>query len=222
MRYMERLIGRIVQNRFLSPPEQTAVETEKMWEVYPTEAGFRLINRLFGFSLITPDDWGVEIGPMQNRSVTILIKPPEKKGFQTSVVPSILIFSRLPEQGETLEDFLHMVLVPNPSLRGISSTPEVKTYELEFLELYPEEGGGYCCITGIQRKTPQFPGTLLETPRAVPKNGDSEDIQYYAAEQVYRRFDGVIYYLILLDTSLSVKEEAFQDYQQILAGLVIE
>jgi len=188
--YMERLIGGIVQNRFLPPPEETSVENEKLWEVYRTEDGFNLVNRLFGFSLITPEDWEVRLGPVQNRNVSVLIKPPGKKGFQTNVLPTILIFSRLPEQGETLEDFLQEVFRSSQSLRELSSTPEVKTYELESAELYPAEGGGYCYVTGIQRRAPRFPGVLLEKPISISRNGDGEGVRYYAAEQVYRRFEG--------------------------------
>jgi len=93
-------------------------------------------------------------------------------------------------------------------------------HELINPELYTGEGGGYCYVTGFQRKAPQFPGTLLEAPLDLPYSG--EDVQYYAAEKMYRRFEGEIYYFILLDTTISAKEEAFKDYQQVLTGFIIE
>ncbi|WP_231133355.1 hypothetical protein [Capillibacterium thermochitinicola] len=217
--YMERLLGQIVQNRFLPLPAEASVDNEKLWQFYADETGFKLVNRLFGFSLTIPAEWDVRVGPMQNRSVAVLVKPPGKRGFQGSVLPSILLFARRPEVGETLDDFLSTVL-GGQAVRELGSMDGRKTYELETPELYPAEGGGYCYVTGDQRTAPRFPGILLEEPRDVPRQG--EGVHYYAAGPVYRRFDGEIYYLLLLDTALSVKEEALRDYQQVLAGLVIE
>ena len=73
--------------------------------------------------------------------------------------------------------------------------------------MYPEWGGGHMYAVTFERRMPSFPGLLLESPSYPPK-GNAGEMAYYKALPSQNRFEGRIFYVILLDACEDIAEKA--------------
>jgi len=78
-------------------------------------------------------------------------------------------------------------------------------------------------MIGIEREAPKYPGLLLETPASIPKTKLGERPTVYRAQGSKKRFDGRIFYLIMLDSCEDIHEQSYAIFKTFFDNqLIIE
>ena len=79
----------------------------------------------------------------------------------------------------------------------------------------------------FSRAAPQYPGLKIEEPIPIPSgsgwnNKGDVVVNYVTPRKRYMRFEGTIFYGIMLDTASAVEKEADGDYERLLKSIVVE
>ena len=126
-------------------------------------------------------------------------------------------------ENESIEEYINNLSASYHGKTPISFTNKYADqfgYEIQDSTMYQDIGGGHLYTIGIAREEPSYPGFLLETP-ALPPPGNNE-IVYYRATESKDRFEGRIFYTIMLDSCEDIHEESlaifknFVEYQLII------
>jgi hypothetical protein len=86
--------------------------------------------------------------------------------------------------------------------------------------MYQDIGGGHWYMIGIERDRPKYAGLLLENPVALPK-GNPNEITYYRASDCKDRFNGKIFYAIMLDSCEYINEQSFSIFKSLFDNQII-
>jgi hypothetical protein len=179
---------------------------------------------MFGVQISVASTWPTTLGDLQKEISTVQLKTGPHPGKNGGVTPNILVFMRVPKDGETLTDFVKS-LMPGKSPKPITTTvcpvEECLAFGDDNAKVYADEGGGHAIVTVFQRKSPEFPGLVFEKPSARPSSG-GEKTTYSRPVDRIRRLEGNLYYLVLLDFADSVTKDAKADYESFLKNMVVE
>jgi len=75
-------------------------------------------------------------------------------------------------------------------------------------------------MVGIERKVPDYPGLILESPVAL-SGGEMGKVSYYTASNSKNRFKSRIFYLIMLDTCEDIHEQSFAVFRTLFDKQII-
>ncbi|NLW48317.1 MAG: hypothetical protein GXY86_13410 [Firmicutes bacterium] len=212
-------------NQLKEPPQDSQLGPDQVWTVYQDSDHINYRNRIFGFTLQVPASWLAEPTGCQNNSAAIFIIPPTKKGLTGEVSSTMLLLARWMKAGEDINDFLSEVLDPRYSFKEVQSDLNwegVKAYQGTAEDVYSDEAGARNCLIAFSRKEPEQPGLLLEFPVELNQSDSEAVVSYYRSEDEYTRFSGEIYYLLILDTTDSVYEEAKEEFDLVIKNLIVE
>jgi hypothetical protein len=73
--------------------------------------------------------------------------------------------------------------------------------------MYKDVGGGHMYMIAFESDMPKNPGMLLETYSTLPK-GNNQEISYYKSSDTKNRFEGKIFYTIILDTCEDIHDQS--------------
>jgi hypothetical protein len=203
----------------LKTPDPTATYSkEDAWSVKTVDSRSVVTNFVCGFSFSSPGEWRVaRLDVQQGQCIVQLETGPYRNGTR-DVVPNILVIVRQTKTGESLEDFKKLFMQKAPfkpaSVRNCPSQ-ECLTSEAVKPGLYGADGDGHAILTVFERRAPAFPGLALEEPTTLPSPEEGKTTHLHPNERL-NRFEGTLYYLVLLDTASSVFDKAEYDFEDFL------
>jgi hypothetical protein len=139
--------------------------------------------------------------------------------------PSILVVAQRPPKDETLQQFAQSFATKGkfrpftPPRCPVSSCVGLLGVRPG---LYGKEGDGQEQIVVFERDEPRFPGLIFEAPADSSPAAASEGAVELRPDEIPERIPGKLYYLVALDTSSSIEEDADKDFGFILANLTVE
>ena len=214
----------IAQNRMKKPELSRSYSQQEVWSFTKRASVSEYVNTMFGIRFSVPNDWNLRFLDIQNGQSLVQIQMAPFHAAAGDIRPNILIIIRPPKSGETINDFVKAIMkYPSASPAKISNCPSDSCFAIQGKELgtYGAAGDGYGTITGFQREQPEFPGIKFEEPLGVPEP-TSNGPQYFRPTQRISRIPGTLYYLVLLDTAGSVRDEANSAYTNFLKRVVVE
>jgi hypothetical protein len=92
--------------------------------------------------------------------------------------------------------------------------------ELKDKNMYQDIGGAHMHMIAINRARPKYAGLLLEQPMTIPQ-GETNKMTFYKAGDSKDRFDGQIYYVIMLDACEDIYDEAYRVFKETFEKQII-
>lgn len=209
----------VARKRTLPVDAEAEYEAKRAWSYQQVNDGYRFLNSACGMEISSKAEWQISFPPLQKGTCVAQIKV----GPYNSITPNLLLLARQAKPGETLADFLQSFLAEKPSKPSEApACPVSKCLAIESLVpgMYKDAGDGLGLLAAFERDAPRFPGILFEQPWAPPK--DKEGLKFYHPDEALQRMPGKLYYLVLLDTATSVKDQARADYTEFLKSMRVE
>ena len=221
--YVEKQAGEHVKSLLVKVSNSDVIETSKQWMAFDSNMVF--LNRLFGMRITICKDW--KIIPQDNKlgktnSSGVFILPPMEKGKKGNLGYTIAVISKIPEKGETFQKFIDSSIgsFSSESERSDFEVNDVKyvAYKIKKTDVYPDEGGAKVRLLFVERNEPEFPGMIIEHP-IIPikdKSSDSKGVSYFRMNPQYTRYQGKLFYLIILDTADSIFDKSDKVFMRFL------
>lgn len=196
---------------------------EKAWHVEGEGADRRYQNWPCGFQLELTDSQ--KLGSLLVKDglcmAQVQLGPyPTRRG---DVFPSALIIVGRKGDASSLDDFMdrfEFLRGRKPASLPACPGDSCRAFQTRNPAAYPDEGGGLFLVQALERPEPALPGLIFERPR-VPPRGEP-GMHYYQPITHPVRYTGTLYYLIGLDTAVSVAEQAKSEFRRLLLDLVVE
>jgi len=220
----------IARKRFTVPDAAGSQEVRSVWYAHETgsECGVEFVASAFGVSLCAKAEWRVQPSGGKNGQTTFVFELGPYKCPAGDVTPEILLIVRQAKPGESLEDFLRASAPNKPGSQLTTRAsallcPAQLCLSAEIVRPggYQEAGDAHAFVTVFQREAPDFPSLLFEHPSQLPQ-GEEGKISYFHPNEFLHRFEGRLYYMVLLDTASSVREPAQKDYEFFLQHMRAE
>lgn len=203
----------------LKMPDPTATYSkENAWSVKTVDSRSVFTSFVCGFSFSSPGEWRVARLAVQEGQCVVQLETGPYKNGASDVVPNILVIVRQAKTGESLDDFKKVFMRTGPFKQAsVHNCPsqECQTSEAVKPGLYGSNGDGHAILTVFERRAPAFPGLALEEPTALPSPEEGKTTHLHPNERL-NRFEGTLYYLVLLDTASSVLGKAEDDFEDFL------
>jgi hypothetical protein len=185
-------------------------------------------SRLCGVLFAARSSWGADIRDVAKGTCVAIFSPPAYPAKVGKSSPSVMLLSQPAEAGETLNDFVHKFLKGKSATAVAASgvrcpVTTCVAYEVSDKEMYANEGGAHLVVEAFERDMPEFDGLIFERPESPPKAGEKQnEMVYFRADEEYHRLPGKLYYLVLLDSNVSIFDAANQDYEFFLKSMRVE
>jgi hypothetical protein len=219
----DSLLG-IASNRFKDFDGETTTSARDVWEAHEKSTGVVFTSTLCGISFAAGANWRVEIPDMKNNVCLAQFGIGPFPGKAGDITPNILVVARPAKPGETLQDFAKVFVRPAIS-KSIAPADCPSTNCLAYEQTdpggYKSQGDALGLVTIFERAAPEFPGLLFEVPTSPPES-KSGQASYFRVVPSFRRLSGTLYYLVLLDTASSVRNQAESDYDNFLKSTRVE
>ena len=124
---------------------------------------------------------------------------------------------------DKLENFVDNFITPYPYKKNFEFSnkyPDMISFELKDKNMYQNIGGAHMHMIGIKRERPEYAGLLLEQPITIPQ-GETNKMTFYKAGNSKDRFDGQIYYTVMLDACEDIYNEAYKLFKEIFEKQII-
>jgi hypothetical protein len=223
----ETAYGSKMRSLFAPGNKASAYNYNDIWEVSFNDF-ISLVCRPLGIKLLVDPTWNIDFFDYKGYYSMITVGPPAKKikkGIKNDY--SISIIMKTKKDGDDLDSLLDK----------ITSKYKFRT-KTEFSDKYPatisyevKEAGKHknnCrFVVGLCREKPEYPGYMLERPMAIPIE-KSDELEYnhyflYPPGSLKDRFDGTIYYIIILDADKDLYPKALDDLKSLFENqLIIE
>jgi hypothetical protein len=203
----------------LKTPDPTATYSkEDAWSVKKVDSRSVFTSFVCGFSFSSPGEWRVARLDVQEGQCVVQLETGPYKNGAADVVPNILVIVRQAKTGESLDDFKKVFMRDAPfKPASVRNCPSQECLPSEAVKpgLYGANGDGHAILTVFNRPAPAFPGLALEEPTTLPSAEEGKTTYLHPNERL-NRFEGTLYYLVLLDTASSVFEKAEYDFEDFL------
>lgn len=218
-------LSQTIRSKIKAPDPGSNIAKEEFWRISKTGDQLTITCYPFGFKVNIPLEQSNRCFLTEYKDRTSLLHilgTPTKKGNMI-YSPEILITSYLPKQDESLDSFKNKFLYKEAiwkpydlslklcesSYIGDSATPSGK------------KTGSRTIMTFFKRQAPKFNGVVLEEPRN-EFNEKPEGTKFYRMSDIYERFEGNIYYMILFEAPKPIFTIGFGEFKDILSGFVVE
>ena len=223
--YFEEKLGNNVKNRIKPVNADSTYTNRELWTVADGDL-LSFISRPLGLKLLIDSTWRVSIHNYQNHQSGLTLIPPALKNNQgREITYTIAILMKVAQNGDNLNSYIDRFVAKFPAKKTDDFTDRFEgtlSFEIQDKNLYHDIGGAHFQMIGIERDKPKYPGLLLEEPVLIPQ-GNSEQVSFYRAGDTKDRFDGVIYYAIMLDVCEDIYSEAYKVFKQFFeTQLIIE
>jgi hypothetical protein len=209
---VEQFLPELPRNREISPDE--------LFENRKIDGHQGILSYPFAIWMPVREDWNIRPLPFTGENGAIMfqserIRDESGRGISYSIL--VVVYLGNPRGAESLlENFANARPV-----EGRGKLPEdIRLYEFSDPSMYPEAGGGRGMLAILHR---EGSGSYsFERPSLPPGMDESEGLSYFKPRPQYIRPEGMISYIILLDTAGNIYERSLEDYYQFLSGMIID
>ncbi|MBL4655843.1 MAG: hypothetical protein JKY33_08480 [Bacteroidia bacterium] len=223
--YFDQVLGKTVRDRLVVPDPSAKYEVEDLWSYQEEGEMSTFISRALGLKFSVDSTWNLNFGKYTNRTSYIMITPnAETNNEGREVTYSILVMMHNPEEGETIDGYSSKMVGKYPDKKShdqFNSMNPNLSYEIKDTSMYTDLGGGHLQFMGITKNYPKYPGLELEIPVKIPE-GKKKKLAYYRLNSTFNRFEGDIFYVVMLDTYEDIYEKSLKVYEVFLENLIIE
>lgn len=184
-----------------------------------------LTGASLGVQVKVHSDWEKEGFQLKGDKGTSLFCSGPYAAKKGTLRPCILLLVKQAKPGQTLEEFSASfgrdgTFVPYAPLR----CPAAKCIAEKGVQpgMYHENGDGHGRIVFFEREQPEFPGLIFESPSSLPHQDGKVGPETFRFAQTQQRMPGKLYYLVMLDTAVSIEEPAMKDFDFFLQNLTVE
>jgi len=219
----ETQLGDNIHKRIVEVDKDNTYKKEDIWSASTGEKT-TFVCRPLGIKVLIDSTWDLSIYDYQKRQGVFIINPPtlkNKKGKEIHYTIALLM--KVADNNETLESYLNNFVSKYPDKKAIPFSDKYDkmiSYEIHDKTMYQDIGGGHLYMIGVERKMPDYPGLLLESPVTLPK-GSSDQVNYYTASDSKSRFKGKIFYAIMLDSCEDINEQSFSIFKKLFDTQII-
>lgn len=216
---------KILAERIESYDSGKEYSAKDAWASIKGQQQVTFINRACGISATLKPDWEISQLAFQHGTCALVAATHYYQGTLDKWRPNVMILARPAKPGESLADFEKLMMT-----RGTYEKAAVEFCPVEKCEQftgsdpqsYAPGGGARPHIIFIERSEPARPGWLLEEPHDFLEFKPDGGYVTYSPEKQLNRIKGKIFYVVLLDTAVSIEQPADEDFQFFLKNLVIE
>lgn len=221
--YFEEQLGDNIRQRIKNVDKNNNYKKEDIWTA--TEGNLMTFTcRPLGMKILVDTTWQLSIYDYNNGQSAFIITPQpikNKKGREINYTIAILM--KTANDNDGLDSYLNNFVSKYPNKTKIKLTDKYDNmiaYEIKDKNMYQDIGGGHLYMIGVERTKPKYPGLLLESPVNIPK-GNTDELSFYTASDSQDRFDGKIFYAIMLDSCEDIHEKSFTIFKDFLDKLLI-
>lgn len=215
--YIEEQLGEVIRNRLVEVNKDTIYDFRDIW-TYSEGDLLSFISRPLGIKILIDSTWNINFFNYKDYQSFIAIGPPGLKNSKgRNITYTIAIMFRIAQQGETLENFVEQFTSHYPVRKEIDFSDKYSdmiAMELENDTMYQDIGGAHMHFIGIERQNPKYPGLLLEKPMKLPESKGGK-VSYYKVGNSQNRFNGTIFYGIMLDTCEDIYEDSYKLFKDL-------
>jgi hypothetical protein len=214
----------VAKKRIKAPDVSKTYSEKEVWSAEVSNIQAQFTNTMAGLRFAVPGDWKLRFFEIQQGQTLVQINIPAFHISSGDVSPSILVIVRPAKPGETLEDSVEALMkYPSSQPINISHCPSESCLSIRGTEpgTYGDQGDGNAIITAFQRKEPNYPGIKFEEPLALPEPKEGQP-QYFRPSESIGRISGTLYYLVLLDTASSARQQTEKAFDEFLKNIQVE
>lgn len=219
----ETQLGQNIRNRIEPVDKNKSYKKEDIWTASQGEKT-TFTCRPLGIKLLIDSTWNLSFYDYEKGQSAFIINPPaikNKKGKKINYTVAILM--KTASSNDNLDDYLNIFISKYPSKTKISFSnkyDKMIAYEIIDKTMYQDIGGGHLYMIGVERTAPKYPGLLLENPVTLPQ-GSSDQVSYYNASNSKNRFNGKIFYAIMLDSCEDINEQSLTIFKTLFNNQII-
>lgn len=216
--YIEKELGETVRNRIISVNSDSTYDFRDLWTASQVDM-INFTSRPLGMKILVDSTWQPRFFNFDNNMSFVTFVPEaisNKAG--RGITYTIMFIIKVPSENETLKGFINQFVSKYPDIKDASPLtkyPSAISLELRNPEMYKDIGGAHMRVIGIERNEPEYPGLLLEKPMKVPSSPSSEPA-FYRAGNSYDRFQGRMFYAIMLDACEDIYDQANNIFTRVL------
>jgi len=219
----ESQLGLEMHKRIVDVDKNISYKKEDIWSSSEGEK-MAFTSRPLGIKVLVDSTWKLSIYDYKNsQSAFILIPPAIKSKKGKDINYTIAIIMKAANLTDQLDDYINTLTSNYSNKSKITFSDKYEkmvAYEIKDKEIYKDMGGGRTYMIGIERNSPMYPGLLLENPATIP-DGNNNKISYYRATYSKNRFEGRIFYAIMLDCCEDINEQSLAVFKTLFDNQII-
>lgn len=221
--YFEEQLGKSIHNRIIPVNSDSTYKFIDIWTASKGDL-ISFVSRPLGLKILVDSTWQINFYDYQNNRAFVTIVPPpirNKKGRDITYTIAVII--NVAQNGEDLDNFINSFIARYKDKKTFTFSnkyPESIAFELKDKNMYQDIGGAHMNMIGIKRDRPEYAGLLLEEPIPTP-DGETNELNFYKAGDSQDRFDGEIYYAVMLDACEDIYDEAYKLFKVMFEKQII-
>jgi len=216
-------LGQSIYKRMINVNKDSTYSGKDIWTARKGEK-LAIVSRPLGIRLLIDSIWKMGGYDYANHKSMYFMKPlPIKNKNGMEIKYTIAILMKTVSDTDKLDDYVNTFVSKYSHKTRILFSKKYDrmiAYEIIDKTMYPNVGGMHGYMIGIEREAPKYPGLLLEDPAAIPNN-NSGQMQVYRAQGSKKRFEGKIFYLIMLDTCEDIYEQSLSVFKTVFDNQII-
>jgi tetratricopeptide (TPR) repeat protein len=220
--YFEEQLGTTIHNRIIPVKSDSTYHFQDIWTA-SVDKMVSFVCRPMGLNLLVDSTWQVSFYNYQNFQTAVVIVPPAITNAQgRDITYSIALIMRVAKKGEDLQGYVNKYVSTYPERNDFlfsTKFPGIVSEEIKDPNMYGDIGGAHMHVVGIERQRPLYPGLLLERPVSIPKSSD--ELAFYRASDSKDRFQGRIFYALMLDTCEDIYPQAYALFKEFFENQIV-
>ncbi len=221
----QQQLGETIYKRITPVDKNQSYDKKDIWTAEEGEK-ITFVSRPLGVKILVDSTWDLQVYDYQKNQAAFIMNPStiaNKKGKEIHYTIAILI--KTANDNDKLSDYISNFVSKYSDKKQISFSDKydkIIAYEIHDKTMYQDIGGGHLYMIGVERTEPKYPGLLLENPVSLPK-GNSTEVTYYRPTESQDRFEGKIFYAIMLDSCEDINEQSLAIFKTLFnSQLIIE
>lgn len=221
--HFESQLGTEIHKRIIDVDKNISYKKEEIWSSSEGEK-MAFTSRPLGIKVLVDSIWKLSIYDYKNNQSAFILNPPaikSKKGKEISY--TIAIIMKAANLTDKLDDYINTLTSNYSNKSKITFSDKYEkmvAYEIKDKEIYKDMGGGCIYMIGVERNSPMYPGLLLENPATIP-DGNKGKVSYFRATDSKGRFEGRIFYAIMLDCCEDINEQSLAVFKTLFNNQII-
>jgi len=217
----QQQLGETIYERIVPVDKKQSYDKKDIWTASQGDKAI-FTSRPLGIKIPIDTTWDLSIYDYQNNQAVFIIEPTtiaNKNGREIGYTIAILM--KTVNDNDRLDDYVNNFVSKYSNKKKINlfdKYDKMITYEIKDKTMYQDMGGGHMYMIGIERSEPKYPGLLLESPIALPKN--TGEVNYYRAAESKDRFKGKIFYLIMFDSCEDIYKQSFSIFKSLFENQI--